>query len=525
MKKTLLSCLVLGSIMNLSAATLVVTTSDFKDTTEGSLPYCVKNALDGDVIEFDFDGTEINLAGGTMVIQGKNITINGLNKKNGQKVALTSPGYFSVFEISKGEGEDAVVGGLTLNNIIIRNIKEGGDSAIKGLAGGKLVAKDCEFVGIETGTIGAVLNFNHSPIELEGCIFEKNISTAEEPTDGGGAIRVYGTGCKALMNSCSFIGNVSYNRGGAVYAQNGAEITAYNCTFTQNEAVSPERKGTDGGTSDRGGAIFLAGSGNNTTAHLINCTIVGNIARTAGGGMAMLSSGAARSTATLINTIIAYNIHEVANPGYNDLREFLKEGENVGDVASAYNCIYGVATSAFNNRVKPNTVQITAAEADVFEETELFPIENNKNNCIRPLVTKINNVPVAMISPSGIANGTGTATTPMQAPAKLEIPRVDQLGYNRPSAPSIGAVEYKAGSAINQIAQEGDLKVWSNNSFIYVSGLTNGAVVSVYDIDGRLLEMVNLDNSGYFDLENINQGVIIVTVQTENVVKTVKIVR
>lgn len=523
MKKSLLFVFMLGSMMNLSATTLVVTSSDYKETTVGTLPYCVKNATDGDVIEFDFDGTEINLAGGTMLIQGKSITINGINKKNNQKIALTGPGYFSIFEISKSEEENSTAGTLFLNNIVIHNIAEGSDSAIKGIGGGKLVATNCEFINLESGTMGAVLSFNHSPFELEQCVFKNNISFAEEPTEGGGAIRLYGTGSKVIINSCSFIGNVSYNRGGAIYAQNGAEITAYNCTFTQNEAVSPDRKGTDGGTTDRGGALFLAGSSSNTTAHLINCTIAGNIARTAGGGLAMLSSGTGRSTATLINTIIAYNINEAANPGYNDLREFLKEGDNVGDVANAYNCIYGVATAAFNSRIKPNTVQVTAAEANVFETTELFTIDNNKNNCIRPLIKEINGVPIAMISVDGIANGTGTPTTPLTAPAKLEIPKVDQTGNNRPATPAIGAVEYQKLTSVSRIAEEGSIKIWSNGSFIYVSGLTNGALASIYDVNGQLIKNINLDNSGYFDLTGIDRKMIIVKVETDDIMKTAKI--
>lgn len=523
MKKQLLLSLVLCFVMNLPAATLVVTSSDYKETTVGTLPYCVKNATNGDVIEFDFEGSEIKLAGGTMLIQGKSITINGINKRNNQKVALTGSGYFSIFEISKGEEEGAVAGTLILNQLIIRDISEGSDSAIKGTGGGKLVAAHCEFINIESGTMGGVLNFNHSPLELDHCLFKGNISFAEEATDGGGAIRLYGTGSKTMISSCSFIGNISYNRGGAIYAQNGSEITAYNCIFTQNEAVSPERKGTDGGVSDRGGALFLAGSGSNTTIHLINCTIAGNIARTAGGGLAMLSSGAARSTATLINTILAYNIHDAKSPGYNDFREFLKEGENVGDVANAYNCIYGVATAAFNNRIKPNTVQITAADANVFEATEPFAIENNINNCIRPLIKEVNGVAVAMISADGIANGTGTPTTPVAAPSKLEIPKVDQLDNNRAAIPSIGAVEYKLITAISQMAEEGGLKIFSNGSFVYVSGLTNGALASVYDMSGQQIKREKLDNSGYLELKDVTEKIVIVKIEANNMVKTVKI--
>lgn len=73
----------------LCAKSIEVTTSEMDVTIAGSLPYVIENAESGSIIEFNFDGEELDYGEGTgIIIKGKNLTINGINKKTGNVCLL-----------------------------------------------------------------------------------------------------------------------------------------------------------------------------------------------------------------------------------------------------------------------------------------------------------------------------------------------------------------------------------------------------------------------------------------------------
>lgn len=66
----------------LCAKSIEVTTSEMDVTIAGSLPYVIENAESGSIIEFNFDGEELDYGEGTgIIIKGKNLTINGIKQK------------------------------------------------------------------------------------------------------------------------------------------------------------------------------------------------------------------------------------------------------------------------------------------------------------------------------------------------------------------------------------------------------------------------------------------------------------
>ena len=103
------------------------------------------------------------------------------------------------------------------------------------------------------------------------CIFEKN----ECRSDGlGGALRT-GNGYSEIKR-CSFIGNLAYSQGGALWVGENKNYSSLiqNCTFYQNLTQQPEDT-----ASGLGGAISVAGG----PARIVNTTIAHNKAHQGAG--------------------------------------------------------------------------------------------------------------------------------------------------------------------------------------------------------------------------------------------------
>ena len=87
-----IAAIALACSMQASAQT--VTTDVMDPATEGSFMKIINDAKPGEHVDinFNFDGTELVYKGTKAIdLQGKDITINGLNAKNGKKVIFTSP--------------------------------------------------------------------------------------------------------------------------------------------------------------------------------------------------------------------------------------------------------------------------------------------------------------------------------------------------------------------------------------------------------------------------------------------------
>jgi hypothetical protein len=125
--------------------------------------------------------------------------------------------------------------------------------------------------------------FSNSTQTLIGCSFIGNIS---ENRGGGMYSHISAT---AKIINCAFTGNVSMNAGGGgLYNRHSSQVDLVNCIFTGNRAE----------INSQGGAIK---SVNDTVLRLTNCTIVGNTATShASGGGVRLSSAASANISNCI---------------------------------------------------------------------------------------------------------------------------------------------------------------------------------------------------------------------------------
>ena len=165
------------------AQTVEVTTADMDPVAAGGLVYVIANAESGSTIEFNFDGDVLDYGEGTgIIIKGKNLTLNGINKKTGNRVTIK--GLESLFSISEASE-------ITLNNLIIDGFK---NIAIRLSGYSTLNANNCQFSNnyepiTSSVNNGGVIRVSGSNAFLKNSLFNNNRCGASY---GGGAVCAYG---------------------------------------------------------------------------------------------------------------------------------------------------------------------------------------------------------------------------------------------------------------------------------------------------------------------------------------------
>ncbi len=272
------------------------------DPTTGELAESGRTVFDGNGQErnngalFIYNNTEINSDN----VQDRAVTIEGIDFENfiskgewrGNETNWQSgrPGavfvqFCGLFEITdcnfrnnvcKGTGDNAMAGALSLNKV-------------------NALVRECSFVG-------------------------------NEGTDGG-AIKMYynqsGDWTKMsrlVVDRCSFSGNKSANRGGAIYGRNAQVLNVINTTMVGNDAPL-------------GGAIFMNTSADYANAaNIISSTIAGNTS-TDGEQVYTLS----KADLKVANSIIASEGDAFAISGADDASNYKFLGNNlIGKVAAGY---------------------------------------------------------------------------------------------------------------------------------------------------------------------------------------------
>ncbi len=198
-------------------------------------------------------------------------------------------------------GNSNLVGGLTLENIVLRDaVFSGNGGAVTIDKNSLFSAKNCVFEnnqGANGGAIWAANTSGANTINLEGCSFIGNIAS---PGGNGGAIYLNndGNGILNITNSAFIDNNGTY--GGGVAAFN-ATSTVVNTTISGN--VSSNLKGA---------GLLLA---SNKANKVINCTIVNNTSPQGSGG---IDFSASVSTAQILenNIIIGNSGNQVTVNGY-----------------------------------------------------------------------------------------------------------------------------------------------------------------------------------------------------------------
>lgn len=150
----------------------------------------------------------------------------------------------------------ALPGGLTLSG--------GGQTRILSVLAGTTSLTNLVFTGgngvgsANNGSGGAI--YDQATLSLTQCTLSNNSALG-----AGGALLVLST---ATLSQCTLSGNQSGDNGGAIFGGNGSFLTLSECTLAYNTSYN------------YGGALAVFDG----TANLLDCTLAGSIALTAGGG-------------------------------------------------------------------------------------------------------------------------------------------------------------------------------------------------------------------------------------------------
>ena len=536
MKKFTLSMLFMGLIVgSMSAETVEVTSSEINAATEGSLLKVLADIPDATptTIEFNFDGDAINYNTADcpgFSIANKEITINGLNKKNGKRVTINGIAYF--MNLTSGSK-------VTIENLNVEGFKA---IAFKMVDGTMLNLKNCNFVNNRDpkntgGNNGGVVRAGGGTLTVDKCLFKANKGMGSY---GGGAICLYQSSATApemRITNSTFVLNEAISGGAiAVNVRSGKgsvpSVYIANCTFANNTI------------GDRGGAIYMqtAEVSGSFAPVIVNCTFVGNINNIVtsddGGAINLWSRNTTKMTPTIINNLFAEHYYDPwgTTNRLNDVKAFYLGGEIVGEntqpqtveavvknnaFAASADKFYTVLPSSDNNFL------IDFAADNIFAATEQNPWDEADPEYNHKTCVLAGNLQVAMISEASKVKGKGLASY-----EGIEIPTTDQLGHTRStSAPTIGAIEMyvedanieDGGTGIEGVKADNEaVKVWAVGNTIYAEGLNAVAPLTVYDLTNKMIYAGTIENNVPKTMNALVSGVYLAKVGAKTVKFIVK---
>jgi hypothetical protein len=363
-------------------APTVVTNNN--DSGPGSLREAVTKpkVQSGDTITFapNVTGT-IDLTSGELSPQ-ESITINGPGQTVLRVARSSAPGTaaFRVFNISQFIA--VTISGLDIANGNPSSASGGGGI----LTSGTLVVRDCT-IEDNFAMGGAGISNTGGTLTVTRCSFARNNSNG---FPGGGLLSsLGGNPVTVTITGSTFFGNVGGD-GGAIYNETNMSLT--NCTLSGN-------------TANPAGGGIRNNMGNLT---LLNCTVSNNtvnttVASAGGGGIANLTGGIVH----IGNTIVAGNTH---NQGGRDVfGAFVSDGYNLIRVKED--------STGFTDGVSHDLVGTAASPRNAF----LGSLQNNFGTTLT----------LSLGSSSPAINAGHDATAPKE----------DQRGYSRNGVSDIGAFE------------------------------------------------------------------------------------
>jgi hypothetical protein len=212
-----------------------VTKSEDSETTEGTLRYWVKNALQADIIAFSGAGTTVNLTSTLTLNKGLVLAGPATITQTGSGCVFSIPSGTSIgmskLTIASGKGTSygggvTNAGTLTMNGCTVRNSSSSGSGG--GVWNeGTLTMKDCTIENNDCMYAGGGVGNNHT-LTMENCTVSGN--TSKFMTHDGGGISTWGT---ATIKKCTITGNTADYGGGV---QNRGTMNMYSSTVTGNTA-------------------------------------------------------------------------------------------------------------------------------------------------------------------------------------------------------------------------------------------------------------------------------------------------
>ena len=436
----------------------------YKVTTAEELVNAINDASSGNII---------TLADGTYTLSST-LTINtAITLQGSGNTVLQGSGSSRVIDIYA----DAKIYNLTISGGSDNEARNGG-GGIR-VSSGHPTIKNCTITGNHAQNGGGIAVLNGSSAEIIGCTVTGNDANSM----GGGIVLI---GSTANITNCTITSNKSYDGGGGVCVSNGsAEIT--NCNISGNGETN-------------GGGVWVR---YNSTAKISNCTIENN-----------KSSGVYvyyRSSAELTNCTITG--HKSGSGVYvSGNTTTLTNCTIIGNRSDSGSCLFAY------NKGTINIINSLIWNANASKAAYCGPSSALKfTNCALPANFNggsgtVNNVsavtlaswsaPVsASVRVGGVAH---TVFAPSVNPELLPLkaagtatnaPEKDQLGNNRDSRPTIGAVE--SGTVI--VPSGVEVSLTGNYSLTMTEGASNSLtltpeVTAVY-ADGRREKLLPADYS------------------------------
>jgi len=458
---------------------------------EGSFAQAFADAVTGDTINFNFDGTEITFSG--EFTMEKSITFHGLNAYNDQKVIFKQAAGSRFFKLNTG-----FTG--TFKNLIFDGTDILGNSGIDALKGSTLNIDSCEFKNINAPANNGGAVRIQGTANIVNSVFDGNQASGSY---GGGAIAIYNN-AEVVIDKCTFVNNSSLKTGSPNGSGGGAivirgtvatptKLTVSNSTFANNNS------------SNFGSAILCSVQSSKTNCivnvDIINCTITGNATAVASGAVEMYANFLGTLNLNLINSIVTHNVN---SSGYSDVLETTESTTTATYTTELYNTIYGV--SSVTPDAGRNCIAVAdPAVANIFRSLETFATDKK-----RPELTSVSGQKIAAISETSIANAAGIATL-----AGFTIPTEDQIGGDRPATPSIGAVEYYPSVGVSD-AVNTELKMITKDKVISFTGLSEVSPVAVYGLTGNLLHQSLVGNNQEISLNHLSDNLVIVRINNKS---------
>ena len=413
---------------------------------------------------------------------------------------------------------------------------------------------------------GAITILNSAKVEITSSVFEDNCISVNnngliDPASGGGAISVASKSFSTLnIDNCRFHNNYAPN-GGAIMLK-GAPITNItNCSFTENTATHTSNLHYGGGaiivyatngdtqtsqstplyianctfannsSSHRGGAIYFRGevlsaAKTDMTVYstLVNNTFVGNVSGIANGYNSSQATGGAlffiskefsktETTGTkvyrtmfntsLVNNIFAHNYTIKSNSlskrtSFNSTYHALDIANNI------FSSHDDAAVSA--NADKNNNIVITNEEKDFLS---VFKYEIVNDRFQQFSTASLVGLPeAAEIFGESKAVGAGTASY-----KNVLIPTADASGAQRPSTPSIGALEPNSKPTDVENNEFESLSVKRLGDKLCISNNTNNAEILIFDMNGRIFVKEQIGITGSIDISTLSRGIYVARIE------------
>lgn len=330
-------------------------------------------------------------------------------------------------------------------------------------------------------SVGGTRNTTSIPSILDGVIVQNGLS----PSNNNGGAMIINNG--AIVRNCIFRNNttVTGKHGAAIHCNFSTNIFIENCLFTNNTSLG------------NGGAIQIGGG---TTVTVRSCTFVNNSA-VKGGAICVAVDGLTGSSLNLYNSIAYNNLH--GGTAYESYSQ--NNGLNKGGIIiSKHSAVESTSTkfTTDNNDVNHLVLSRTVTPGFVAPANVIGKGTNETD------ITAINNASYRLLKTSPCLDAGLNAEV---AAIPYDLDRTTRIFADYVD---MGAYECIYEPNIITDPSDANFKATTVNNELRVSGALKGEKVQLFDVQGKLLKtlLINNDNEiARFTL--LNKGIYLVASQ------------